>query len=455
MSVLFCWARHRGRRALYTGPSDVLIATLVVLFSQFLSSYVAFGYLSVQVLFGAGGNIVVYVVAATLALVALRHKESLTEIAVGLLWAMVIGTGVSHLVSADANLYDVWTYATHSILPFLAPCFVYLICRVGFWRGSVAAVTLVLPGAVYIGEWAMMDFLSRNSEVAETAGQPVYPDTEMIYAQQPALIEAETEGLRVSDPSKVELFAVLGAGYADQRVFRREVEAVGYVLEQSFDARDRVVRLINERDDAYRRPLMNRVNLEAALDTVGKAMGDEDLLLLFLTSHGSAERFSLRFSGVISRDLTPQDINASLDKAGINSAILIVSACYSGSFVETLARPNRLVLTASAADRNSFGCSDENEWTDWGRAFFTQGWVETADPRRAAVVAQDLVSLWESERGLTPSLPQISEGGEIGSVLDAWLDDLNVEMPPNAAFQAHALLRPGAALFGHLLPDGG
>jgi hypothetical protein len=44
---------------------------------------------------------------------------------------------------------------------------------------------------------------------------------------------------------------------------------------------------------------------------------------------------------------------------------VILSACYSASFADTLSCENRNLLTAAAAKRNSFGCNDQskNTWS--------------------------------------------------------------------------------------------
>ncbi len=49
-----------------------------------------------------------------------------------------------------------------------------------------------------------------------------------------------------------------------------------------------------------------------------------------------------------------------IDESGLTNLIVVVQACYSGSFVDNLAAPDRMVITAAAADRTSFGCASEN-----------------------------------------------------------------------------------------------
>jgi hypothetical protein len=46
----------------------------------------------------------------------------------------------------------------------------------------------------------------------------------------------------------------------------------------------------------------------------------------------------------------------------------MVSACYSGGFIEPLKNENTLIATASAPDKQSFGCGNESEFTYFGKA---------------------------------------------------------------------------------------
>ena len=47
----------------------------------------------------------------------------------------------------------------------------------------------------------------------------------------------------------------------------------------------------------------------------------------------------------------------------------LISACYSGVFVDPVGAPNRIILTAAREDRTSFGCSDDADFTHFGGAF--------------------------------------------------------------------------------------
>jgi Peptidase C13 family len=110
-----------------------------------------------------------------------------------------------------------------------------------------------------------------------------------------------------------------------------------------------------------------------------------------------------------------------LDDSGIGPAVIVVSACFSGSFIDDISAPDRLVITAARGDRSSFGCRDGAEWTEFGQSFFDRALRAEPDPRKAFPVAAEDVARKEAVDGLTPSLPQMSEGSGVGAVLDRLL----------------------------------
>src|SRR5437763_9000530 len=91
-----------------------------------------------------------------------------------------------------------------------------------------------------------------------------------------------------------------------------------------------------------------------------------------------------------------------LDRSGIKKRAVVVSSCHSGSFIPALADPNTLVITASRADRNSFGCEDRRQWTYFGDAYFNQALRQDASFRRAFDRARELIAAWEAEERQTP-----------------------------------------------------
>lgn len=248
-------------------------------------------------------------------------------------------------------------------------------------------------------------------------------DVEALYATQERLMGEQVAGLAPQTPGVTEVFALALGGTADQSVFLTEVESVAGILDAHYGSGPRTLRLANSHDHPMRYPMANRSNLARALAEIGKRQGPEDLAFLFLTSHGKEDLFSLDFPEAGTNDLTATDFRRMLEDSGIGPAVIVVSACYSGSFLDDISAPDRLVITAAREDRTSFGCRDGAEWTEFGESFFNRALRADPDPRKAFPLAAEDVARKELADELTPSLPQMSEGAEIGAVLDRVLTD--------------------------------
>ncbi|MGH6932082.1 MAG: C13 family peptidase [Dongiaceae bacterium] len=260
------------------------------------------------------------------------------------------------------------------------------------------------------GEYDMADFDARYDV-----------DVEQAYYAQPALVDRATQFLQAERQGIVDLYFVGYAGYADQDVFMREVNAVAALFNSRFDTRDRAVTLINNPKTVDHVPLANRHNLELVLERVATKMyTDEDVLFLFLTSHGSPEILSTNFYPLGLNDLSPEDLRQVLDQSGIKWRVIVVSACYSGSFIEPLKDDNTLIMTAARHDRTSFGCGNENDFTYFGEAYFDQQLRREYSFVAAFENARRAIAERERTEKLTPSDPQI----HIGSAIQTKLDEL-------------------------------
>ena len=265
-----------------------------------------------------------------------------------------------------------------------------------------ASYTHAVPDLVYEGEFFYA--------VAENRPDRDRVDVEALYQAQGGLMAAELAALSPETPGKPEVFALVLGGTAHEDVFQSEVEKVSARLEATFGAKGRVLRLLNSETDPMRYPMANRANLRAGLDGLAQAMGPEDVAFLYLTSHGSADLFALTFYEAGTQDLPAKELSAMLDDAGIGPAVVVISACYSGSFLDDLTREDRLVMTAARADRASFGCGNGRDWTEFGQSLFERGFAQTADPMAAFEIARKDV-WWKELKGLRAgSYPQISVG---------------------------------------------
>jgi len=287
------------------------------------------------------------------------------------------------------------------------------------WAGIALALIIVCPLTGVSRERALwLPASSADEEDAQESADSARLDEGTLYRQR-ELLDRELAAVAPGRPGLIDLFFVGVAGDGSQDVFTKEVKAVGELFRQRFGAAGKAVFLINNRRNPRAAPLASITSLRAALARVAAVMNkDEDLLFLFLTSHGSEDhRFSLDFGPVEFHQLDPPLLRRLLDESGIPYRIVVVSACYSGGFLDALRNENTLVITASAADRNSFGCSNETDWTYFGKAYFDEALRKTFSFTKAFELARSAIAGREREEGFTPSEPQMALGRAIEAKL--------------------------------------
>jgi hypothetical protein len=239
--------------------------------------------------------------------------------------------------------------------------------------------------------------------------------SEESFYRQPEILRRELSALQPGRKGVVDVFLVGVAGYGQQDVFMREVDSVAALFRERFDADGHIVTLVNNPKTVLKQPVASATSLEAALKRVAQAMdGEEDVLVLFLTSHGSNDhQFTMQLWPLDLKQITPHMLRQMLDASGIKHRVVIVSACYAGGFIRQLEGENTLVIAAAAPDRNSFGCSNEADWTYFGKAYFDQALRQTASFTRAFEIARPLIEERERSGNHEPSNPQISLGAAV------------------------------------------
>lgn len=113
-------------------------------------------------------------------------------------------------------------------------------------------------------------------------------------------------------------------------------------------------------------PFATRPNLDRVFGSLSAWSHSHPLALTMLVStHGAPDILSVNIGNQYYQPLRSAQLKSWLDKLHPRTKVtLLLSACYSGSFVESLQGANRMILTAAASDRNSFGCHyhEKNTW---------------------------------------------------------------------------------------------
>jgi hypothetical protein len=308
----------------------------------------------------------------------------------------------------------------------------YALYAVAFaWRAMRALSGAAQPGAVLAAVAVLGAFglYCHGVELSPTLWAPAAqeqesaeasPAAEGLLFDQKDQIDEAVDRMSTSAGDGPQVFFVGFAGVAEQRVFAEEIKLAAQVVGDRFATADRRLLLINDRRDLETYPIATATGLDYALRAVaGKMDPDRDILFLALSSHGSADaQLSVSNGGLPLEQLTDDDLVAALRDSGIKRRIIVISACYAGTFIKPLEDPDTVVIAAAAADRTSFGCSDDRDMTYFGEAFYRDALPQSKSLQEAFERARAAIAEREKKEHETPSEPQAFFGTAIVEVLN-------------------------------------
>ncbi len=241
------------------------------------------------------------------------------------------------------------------------------------------------------GVWKAGQFIDPK-----TAANPLAVES-FIY-DQPALLQVQIDSLKQRVPNQANMYFLGVAGDGGMEVFRREVQTVTKQFAQNFGTAGRSIMLVNSAESITELPMANQISMQRALDAIAKQMDKQnDILFLFMTSHGSVDHeFALQHSFADIKDLPAKALATMLERTGIRHKVIVISACYSGGFIDSLEDDHHLILTAARRDRASFGCATENNFTYFGRAFFKESLPKSSSFQDAFTRSKTLITEWET-----------------------------------------------------------
>jgi hypothetical protein len=177
--------------------------------------------------------------------------------------------------------------------------------------------------------------------------------------------------------------------------------------------------LINDERDLERAPLASVSGLKYALRGLAARMNvDKDVLFLSISSHGAKDQaIAVSNSQLPLNDLTSEDLVEALSGSGIQWRVIIISACYAGAFIDSLKNPQTIVIAAAAADRTSFGCSNDRDLTYFGEAFYRDALPDAHSLRAAFDAAKSAIAVRERREHVDASKPQAYFGAALEAKL--------------------------------------
>jgi len=276
-------------------------------------------------------------------------------------------------------------------------------------RAVIAAALLIMAAPWLLAALDLDTRLWLTDDIDDAQSDDAV--TEALLYDQPARIVSAVEHMADGEPGKPAVFYLGFAGDGDQEIFKRETLFAEQVFAEHFESGDRSVELINDDDDRDSYPLATASGLQQALKLVASHMDlERDVLVLFLTSHGSEEGLAVVNGSLPLVQLTPAELQHALEESGIKWRVVIVSACYAGVFVNALKGDDTLVMTAADSHHSSFGCDDDRDLTYFGEALLKDSIPSTPSLEQAFRKASDLIQRREKAEQKVPSNPQMSVG---------------------------------------------
>lgn len=300
---------------------------------------------------------------------------------------------------------------------------------------AVVSVILVTFIGIPLHYTARVGFWHRAPERNEQYSETKNINTEFTYYKQMDLVgSALNSFVAEKENSSSNIYFVGFAGDSGQDVFMKEVKYAKSLFDDKFNTSGRSVALINNTKTIESIPMASISNLDLVLRRIGTIINPEkDVLFLYVTSHGFKESGVAVDLGYLElNDLTPQYLKESLDRSGIKYRVIVVSACYSGNFVEPLKNEYSMIVTAAASNKKSFGCSEINDFTYFGRAVLYEQLTHEFNFINAFNNAIESVHDREIHERLEPSDPQIFIGEQIKSQIEMVAQQLEESNRPRS-----------------------
>lgn len=333
---------------------------------------------------------------------------------------------------------DVWAWLGWAIYLAVIAWYLAIALRVahalGTPRKHLVALLVCMAGIQALSTWQSVNGPWRAKAESTGNSRPDFVLSQEVFEEQQAAWKRSVDALAPQRPGVADVYGLVFAPYADEDVFLRESTMVARLLGSRFDAQGRVLHLANHASTATELPWATPLNLQRAVEALGRTMDREnDLLVVYMTSHGASNHKLAASHWPLEVEwITPASLRSALDQAGIRHRVVAISACYSGGWIEPLANADTLVMTAADATHTSYGCGSLSELTFFGRAVFDEQLRSTRSFEEAFAKAVPVIRQREEEAGKSDgfSNPQISVGDSIKGHLEEIRKRLDTAAPP-------------------------
>lgn len=275
------------------------------------------------------------------------------------------------------------------------------------------------------GTWEFGEFVNQEEYFAEApVPKESAPLTEIILIEDRQRLDSQIEALAVQQAGVADAYFLAVGGDGTESVFMRDIQVAKTGLQAQFDVEKRAIMLLNHRDyETF--PLATRPSIASALQALDAKMNPkEDLLVVHLVSHGMQNgQLLLQQPGIELPDLSPQDFAEMLESLNVRRKLLVISACYSGQWIEPLKDEDTLIMTSARADRTSFGCGDDSEMTWFTKAVYQSVGLSLTEPDAMFEEVSEQIRTWEEDIGMEEqnwSYPQFHSGKHFRQWASRW-----------------------------------
>ena len=249
------------------------------------------------------------------------------------------------------------------------------------------------------------------------------PPVQVAESPAPAPQAAPEPPPPVEPPGRI-IFAGF-AMHSQSKAFRNDVQLAEKLVSE-IDPNALMLRLANPaKDQSADWPQATAENFALVMAKTAEVARPRDRLLLFISTHANPGLLSVNAGGKNQQPITPRILSDALAPLAKVPTLVVLSACYSGAFIEPLKAPNRVVLTATDVRNTSFKCQYTGNNTPFAEALFGQAGAENLSITDWMGAAQKSIAAQEKRRKLPASKPLAFVGDEAkawaGQPLKDWL----------------------------------
>ena len=166
-------------------------------------------------------------------------------------------------------------------------------------------------------------------------------------------------------------------------------------------------------------PIADGAAITSLVRQAAEQAGADDLVFINISTHGGPKVLASKIGNRAVTEVSSERLARLFGPLAGRPTIIVISACYSGSLIDDLRAPGRIIITAARADRSSFGCAPGNSHTLFGQAELRAFGRKNRSLHQVFAAIRADVARMEHERHETPSEPQVSVGADMTGLYDA------------------------------------